>query len=112
MSQVELLRKYDRKSSVVVDTTLANCEEIDFREFAGGSFEVPSASSITTVTFYGTTSFGTAATHLPLYDTSNAAVTMVVAAGRIYPLPSSCYGLAAIKLVGNAAGSVHLFKKG
>lgn len=110
--QTEILRKYERKASVVVDSTLADAEEIDFREFAGGSIEVPSGSSITTLTFYGSTSYGTGATHLALYDTSNAAVTMTVAAQRIYPIPSTCYGLAAIKLVGNADGTVHIFKKG
>jgi hypothetical protein len=91
---------------VSVTDAIATCEVIPMGSFAGGAIIIPSGSSITSLVPYGChTATGT---YVPLYDSSNAAVSRTVAASRGYALPDECFGWRYLKLLGNAAGTVLL----
>ncbi len=96
--------------SVAVDTVVADSEEVSVGDCTGVAIFVPAGSSITSVAFYGAVEAG--GTYLPLYDTTNTAVTLTVAAGRAYQAPFSVFPLRYMKLVGNADGNVDLTLKG
>jgi len=96
--------------TVTVDSTLADAEEIDVRNYAGGSVHVPHGSSLTTLTFYSLHAAG--GTMVAAYDNANVAVTLTVSADRVVQLPDAIFGFPFIKMVGNADGEVSLFLKG
>jgi hypothetical protein len=100
----------DSTTTVAVNTVLANAAVVEFNKHAGGSVSVPAASSLTTLTFYAChTRTGT---FVPLYDANNVAVTLTVAASRVVALPDALFGVPYFKMVGNANGTVTIFKKG
>lgn len=81
--------------------------------------EVPTGSSITSLTVHANVRPPGSETFLPLYDgtgqggqgNSPAAVVQTVAAGRVYVLVTDVNGVAQIKLVGDAAGTVWVSTK-
>lgn len=87
---------------LIVDTTLADSEELPMGSYAGGAF-VP-GTSVTSVAFYGALERG--GTFYEIKDSSNTAVTRTVTAGDAYALPDECFGFAAIKLVPNTDSTV------
>ena len=95
---------------VAVATTVGNSDELDVRNYAGGSVHVPNGSTITTLTFYALHAAG--GTCVALYDADHVAVTLTVAANQVVELPASVFAIPFMKLVGNAAGNVSLFLKG
>ncbi len=99
-----ITRGYRLPIDVAVATTEAACDELDKAEFASGSLQVPSGSSLTTLTILGSHTAGDA--HVAVKDQDGAAVTMTVAAGQVYELPSAVFGVPFIKFQGNAAGTV------
>ncbi len=93
-------------TAFAVTSAIGTANEIPFANHEEGSVSIPNGSSITTVTFWGCPVPG--GEFEALYTTSNAAVAMTVAADRCYPFPASCKPFAAIKIVGNAAGTVQV----
>jgi hypothetical protein len=97
-----------RNSSEVITLTItdsiATCEELPFGSFAGGSIIVPSGSSLTSLTPYGCNEPG--GTYVPIYDSSNTAVSRTVAASRGYAIPDECFGFRFIKFLGNTTGTI------
>lgn len=89
--------------TVTVDTVLADSEEVDMAGVTGGFIYVPAGSSITTLTFYAAKELG--GTYLAAYNTTGA-VTLTVAASRSIAIPSDMLGCAAMKMTGNADGTV------
>lgn len=96
--------------SVAVDTVLADSDEILYGEFASGQIHVPNGSSLTTLTFH--TSHKQGGDYEAAHNQSNAAVTMTVAADRSYPMPTELAGATAVKITGNADGTVNICLKG
>tara|TARA_R100001594_G_scaffold137007_1_gene179730 strand:- start:510 stop:833 length:324 start_codon:yes stop_codon:yes gene_type:complete len=107
---MQLTRFSTDQEDVTVATAIADSDEIDYGEFARGQIHVPSGSSITTLTFH--TSHKPGGDYEAAYDSSNAAVTMTVAADRSYPIPVDLIGARVFKMTGDAAGTVHLSLKG
>ena len=91
--------------AVTVATSVASSGERKQERFAGGIIEVPTGSSITSLTFHHSTSEG--GTYLPLYDEYGVAVTMSVTAGRAYVQPSALNVCSHLKAVGNAEGTIN-----
>lgn len=92
-------------NSLTVATSEANSKSVSMRGFTGGLISVPSGSSITSITYYiSSTESGT---YLPLYS-GGSQISTTVAAGRVYALDSAVKGAAFLKLKGDAAGSVDL----
>ena len=91
--------------AVTVTTSVSTCEERANERFAGGIIEVPTGSSITTLTFHHATVTG--GTYYPLYDSDGNAVTMTVVAGRSYIQPAALNQASHLKAVGNAAGTIN-----
>ena len=107
MSQV--MQRHTADQNVVVGATEAASGAIDYSDSAGGTMQVPSTASYVTLTFYSCrTADGI---FLPVYDSSNAAVTRTVAASRAYALPDELFGSKWIKIVGDAAGLMGLSLK-
>lgn len=103
-------------ASAAVDTVanIANCDHINFGEWRTIEVHVPSGSPITTLTVYSHhTPDGT---YLPhnwfTLDTPATAIpaAFTVAAGNSYEL-TGVRAAKFLKLVGNAAGTVHLVLK-
>ncbi len=95
--------------SVTVDTAVADSQEILYSEYTSGEVHVPTGSSITTLTWHVAPEAG--GTYLPAQDYDGAAVTQTVAQTKAYPIPLSLIGSVALKIVGNAAGTVDLSLK-
>jgi len=106
-------RRHTVYESVVVPTVgnIATATEIDMRGYSGGTVLFRAGETIVTLTFYvaekdaGAFLDGEAGTYEQLYDTSNAAVSLTVAADRAYPLPAEVFGCHFLKLIGNAAAT-------
>jgi hypothetical protein len=89
---------------------VATSDELDVRNFAGGSVHVPNGSTITTLTLYSLHVEG--GTCVPLYDADHVAVILTVAADQVCELPAAVFAVPFLKFVGNAAGNVSVFLKG
>ena len=96
---------------VAANTAESTTAEIDYRGYAGGSFNVPSGSSITSVTWYAKSGC-LGDVHKPAQDSAGAAVTQTVAADKGYPIPIALFGRAYIKPVVNASGTLYFDFKG
>lgn len=92
--------------NVTVAAAVADSQELTFTDQVAGRFSVPSGSSITAITWYTADRVGGG--YLPAYDEANQAVEQTVAAGRSYELPNALLGAAAIKAVGNVAGTIDI----
>jgi len=99
-----------RVESLTVGTSAAASSELVMSEFAMGMFFVPAGSSITTITWYAAVKAG--GTYFAAYDEFVSAITQVVSASKAYQLPSGLCGAAAIKAVGDAAGTIAVVLKG
>lgn len=95
---------------VTVGTTSAASEEIIYSDRAGGRFQVPSGSSITSITWYDAPKVGGA--YVAAYDEFGVAITQTVSAAKSYEIPIALAGSAAIKAVGDAAGTIVVYAKG
>ena len=88
---------------------IATATEIDMRGYSGGTVLFRTGETITSLKFYvaekdaGGFLDGEAGTYEQLYDTSNNAVSVTVAANRAYPLPDECFGCHFLKLIGGNA---------
>ena len=88
---------------------IADATPLGMDTFCGGILSVPSGSSLTSLTFYvSDTKDGT---YQAFYDASNAAVTMTVAADRVYVIPVAVNSGIWVKIVGNASGTVNFVGK-
>lgn len=96
--------------SVTVGTTAAASEEIIYSDRAGGRFQVPAGSSITSITWYDAPKSG--GTFVPASDEYGVAIVQTVAAGKSYEIPTSLAGAGALKAVGDAAGAIAVYMKG
>jgi hypothetical protein len=122
-----------RQSAIVtvgttIPPTATSSTEVGFEDFAGGSFFVPSGSTITQITFYAARAkanntleptTGPTPTYYALFTPStntggSVAVALTVAAGNAYSLPPDLYGVGAFKMVASAGGpgTVELSLKG
>lgn len=90
--------------TVTLTTAESTTPEIDLREAAGGFLEI--VGDPTTLTFYGSTTAGEAATHVPIYNSSNAAVTRTVTTGKGYAIPDECFGCRSIKIVAASGAAI------
>ena len=102
---------------VTVGTTSAASEEIIYSDHVpslepgdGGRFQVPSGSSITSITWYDAPEVGGA--YVAAYDEFGVAITQTVSDAKSYEIPTSLAGSAAIKAVGDAAGTIVVYAKG
>jgi len=103
---------YIKRQAPASDVTLAadiTTPAISFGDAAGGLIIIPTGSSITSLTFYGSDT--AAGTYVQIYDSANAAVSRTVAEARAYALPDECFAVRWLKIVANAAGAVKLTLK-
>ena len=99
--------------TATADTAVAASTVIPFGNFAGGQVFVPTGSSITALTWYGSHD-GT--TFLPIEDGAGNAVTSIfsssAAAAKSCLIPAACFGCAFLKAVASgAAGTIYLSLK-
>lgn len=94
---------FDCVAACTTDSTTT--AEIDKRGFPFGSVSVPAASGITTITWYHAYSSGVAA--VPYKDQDGVAVTLTVAGGAAYELPSSIAGVPFLVPVTNDDGNLY-----
>ena len=101
-----------RVMSLTVATSAGNSAVLPFGGYASGRIYVPAGSSITTLTFYDAPY--AEGTFIASYDDAGtpAAITLSVGAGKSYPIPAKLFGAGAIKMVGDAAGTVDVSLKG
>lgn len=111
-------------NNVAVGTTLPASAEIELEGYGSGTVFIPVGSAITTLTWNGAQQAAdqpagpqgpaNAQTYLPLYDATLAgglAQAQTVAAGHAVQIPPAVFGCAAVKIVGNAAGTVSISLK-
>lgn len=98
------LRKTSGKKTIAVnDAAIANSEEVDIRNYAGGNVTV--SAGITLLTFYASQEEG--GTYLPAKDQTDVAVTLTVSSAGITELPAAVYSFDFIKVLGDAAGTAY-----
>lgn len=105
---------FSTNQEVAVTTSLATTQEIPYGEFAGGVVHVPNGSSITSLTWHSSHKQG--GDYEPAMHSVNEHVTPItfvatvqtVAADGAYPIPVELVGSAALKIVGDAAGTVYV----
>ena len=86
-------------------TSVLTTGEIIFQGMRSGVVNIPTGSSITSLTYHGATTSG--GTYLPLYDSAKNALTQTtLTAGRAYQMPTAVAGVAFLKIVVDAAGTV------
>ena len=91
--------------SITVSDDKDNSDAIVFSGFTKGVVLVPNGSSITSLTYWiSSTEDGT---YTQLYN-AGSAISTTVAADRTYALASAIEGAAFLKLQGDAAGTVDL----
>lgn len=106
-----LMRNCIVMEGVSVGTDAADSKAIPVENHASFTVHVPAGSSITSLSVYSATSEN--GNYLPLKDAAKAAAAITdLTAGEAYQLPISTFGLAWMKLVGDAAGVVDLVMKG
>ena len=103
----------DKQSLLVtIGLTASESTEFSIENFAGGSFQLPSTSTTTEVTFYSR--LGTLAPGIAI-DTKNDNIVIPVTAGIPTPLPLAVYHYPTITMVataGDATNNVPVFLKG
>lgn len=90
--------------TITLTTSESTTPEIDLREAAGGFIEV--VGDPTTLTFYGSSTAGEGATHIPIHSSANAAVARTVTTGKGYAFPDECFGCRSIKIVGASGAAI------
>lgn len=95
--------------SVTIDTTAAACEEIPFGSYAGGEIFF-GTTGVSTLTWWVAEKMG--GTYVAAYDEDGVAVTQTVSSSKAYPIPSALFGAAALKAVGDVAGTMAVSLKG
>jgi|TARA_B100000700_G_C14879518_1_gene777386 hypothetical protein len=91
--------------SITVSDDKDNSDAIVFSGFTKGVVLVPNGSSITSLTYWiSSTEDGT---YTQLYN-AGSAISTTVAANRVFALDSAIEGAAFLKLQGDAAGTVDL----
>ena len=90
--------------TLAVTTSESTTDVIDKSDYTCGSFDVPSGSSITVLTWYGA-AFGTP---LAASDQDGVAITQAVAASGHYELPHALAGSKTIYAKGDAAGTIYV----
>lgn len=99
-------RAFTEAFDVDVTTAIGTTETIDYRLWKGGSFSIPSGSSLTTLTFWGGYVDDDGTTFEAAKDEDNAAIVMTVAADARYPFPVALQEFPFVRVVGNAAGTL------
>jgi hypothetical protein len=116
-----------KATQLSLTTAVGTSTDIPFGEFNGGCIYIPAGSTITSLTFYAAprqasdpdpsvpAQQGNAPAALTYYQLANpsfpAGITLAVAAGFAYDLPSDVAGIASLRIVGNNAGAVELTLK-
>lgn len=93
------MRRQWHSLSVLIDKDLADSEEVQTGEYAGGVLHIPAGSTLTSVTFYVANTKG--GSYLPLYDQTGLPVAIGVAEARAYEIPTAVFGGPFIKIVGD-----------
>ncbi len=101
--------RHHRYLSVTLTASSSTTPEIEITDSAWGSVFIPGGSSITTLTYYAAPYVG--GTHIPAQDSTPAAITQTVEAGKAYPLPYDLFGAGAIRIVANTTGIVGISLK-
>ena len=92
-------------ASIIISDDKDNSSSIVFSGFRKGVINVPTPSSITTITYWvADTEDGT---YQQMYS-GGSAIETTVAAGKSYALSSAIEGVAFLKLQANAAGTAAL----
>lgn len=101
--------------SYAVTTSEATAEPIDIRDVAGCHLYIltAGAASVTTLTYYGapTPEGDSEGNFLPMQDKNGNAVVQTVAKSKTFPLHEAAFAVGAVKLVGNAAGTIDVSEK-
>ena len=92
-------------SSVTISDDKDNSTSIVFKGFTKGVILVPGGSSITSITYWASSTED--GTYTQLYS-GGSAISTTVAASRVYALDGAIEGVAYLKLQGNAAGTADL----
>lgn len=92
--------------SVLQVGSLEAAVPIDFRNAAGGFFEVDDAD-LTTITWY-TLSGAEGATRVAANTEAGVAITQTVADNKSYAIPAALYGAAYLIPIGNNAGTIRV----
>ncbi len=96
--------------TIQVDPDLSLCTEIDFRQYAGGGFQVPASSSLNGYTLVIYAAVAPGASYSQLVVNGNP-VTMTIYQDQFNELPEPVYGAGALKFSAPLAGSLELVLK-
>jgi hypothetical protein len=95
-------------TKVAVGTVVADSAKIPFGNHSGGQVYVPSGSTITTITWYGSHD---GVTFTEIQDGSNNAIVSLISASLNCAIPAACFACAFLKAVGDAAGTIDISLK-
>ena len=107
---------YSIKQTVAVTTAIGTTGEIPYSEYAGGMFSVPNGETAVTMTWWTSHDGVTyeAAQHSVdehVTPITYVATAQTVSADKSYPIPAELVGANFLKIVGNAAATLHFSLK-
>lgn len=102
-----LTRQFLKVEGVTVGTTVGGSQSVPCESYAGGIICIPGGTAITELTVY--VSYEKDGDFYKLYDHDGEVAKLdVINGGTARPIPVAAYGAFALKLVGDAAGTVHV----
>lgn len=96
--------RFTQSLDVLMSVGETDSAAFSYKQAACGVFIVPEELTATSVSFKAAESLD--GDFAAVYNSSNTLVSITVAAGRAYPLPSELAGAGAVKFVGNAEQGV------
>lgn len=105
-----LVRHSEIVPDIAIDTVLADATPFSVRDMAGGYIDMPTTSTLTSITWYAATSKG--GTYRAAIDENGDAIVSTVVQNQAPALPSALYNYHWLKGVGNVAETVNIALKG
>lgn len=111
--------QYVAAQNFQLNTALGTTPELRMENMAGGIINIPTGSSITSLTWYAAviqsdtpgSPNSAAQVFLPAHNSAGTATTQTVAGGNSYQIPVELFGAASLKCVVNVAGVVEICLK-
>ncbi len=93
--------RHNYSTTATIANGATSSGEIDIRNAAGGSFQIPSSFTGASVSFTGSNESG--GTFVAVHDSSNVVISQTVTASKGYAFPAACMQFRFLKIVSASA---------
>lgn len=94
--------------TLTITNSASTTAKLDLQHCDGGTFFVPTGSTLTSLTFHVSRDNST---WLPLYDSNGSAASLTVAETRAYQMPVAANACRYVAVVGSGSGTVYFTGK-